>query len=387
MAGNPFCDGSASRAAQPLAIFYGSGDDFLQPHVPDELRWSPGTLDVELASGRTLLLDVIVALKSGMPESWLEAHGMSGDFLSLCFSKSQAEIVGVYAAALRAWGAADVLAPPSSDAASKSQRGGGAAAGAAAVGRSAQGGAEELAIPSSDSSGTDRRGQLLLQLTRMFFQELQICLTSHPAAPAPPADLSIDGFDELQSVFLSARYAEGAGRNSDAWVQLSSQLPQVFTLSCREHLFRKISGTSENDLQRLKKDRVNDVERSCILDWAASIAAAMRGRRNPLAIQVQVLLRLICWRNLALILWCVSLDKLLQFIKDGVPELGFGEAITKSFFCELADAFSKGELCDTGTKSPNVQLFLSISHAATPLCRHTHCNGSLQGTLACGSLT
>jgi hypothetical protein len=287
MAGNPFCNGSASRAAQPLAIFYGSGDAFLQPQVPDELRWSPGTLDFELASGRVLLLDVIVAVKTAMPESWLVDHGMSGHFLSLCFSKSQAEIVGVYAAALRAWGAADILPPPSSDAdilpppssGAASQRG--AAAGG---GRSAQVGAEELAIPSSDPSGTDRRGQLLLQLTRMLFQELQICLTSHPATPAPPADLSIDGFDELQSVYLSASCAEGAGRNSDAWVQLSSQLPQVFTLSCRERLFRKISGTSENDLQRLKKDRVNDVERSCILDWAATIAAAMR--RNPLAIQV-----------------------------------------------------------------------------------------------------
>ena len=130
------------------------------------------------------------------------------------------------------------------------------------------------------------RGQLLLQLMRMFCQELQICLTSHPAPPKPPAYLSIDGIQWLQSMFLSARCGESSGRNSDSWVQLSSQLPQVLSLGSRECLFRKISGTSENDLQRLKKDRVNNVERSRILDWAASIATAIRGRRNPLAIQV-----------------------------------------------------------------------------------------------------
>jgi hypothetical protein len=39
-----------------------------------------------------------------------------------------------------------------------------------------------------------------------------------------------------------------------------------------------------------------------------------------------------------------QLDKSSQFSKDGVEELGYGEAVTKSFFCDVADAFSKGEL-------------------------------------------
>jgi hypothetical protein len=36
---------------------------------------------------------------------------------------------------------------------------------------------------------------------------------------------------------------------------------------------------------------------------------------------------------------------LSQFSRDGVPEQGFGEAVTNSFFCDVADAFALGEAC------------------------------------------
>jgi hypothetical protein len=262
-------------------VFYGSGPDFELPRIPDELCWSLKTLDADISSGRVLLLDVIVAIKSAMPESWLADHGMTADYLSIVFCMNQQEILRVYADALRAWGAADVLesAPSHILAQGTSQTmaakagGGGAAGGAAAAGGHA--------IQSSDPSLTCTKARSLLQLMEVFARELQICMTSGPAA-----ELTIDGYEGMQSMFLSARLEESAGRGSASWVQLASQIPQVFSLSSREFLFRRVTGTSEDDLQRLKKDRVNKVERSCILDWAASIATAIRGRRNPLAIQV-----------------------------------------------------------------------------------------------------
>jgi hypothetical protein len=75
-----------------------------------------------------------------------------------------------------------------------------------------------------------------------------------------------------------------------------------------------------------------------------------------------------------LILWCISLDKLLQFSNDGVQELGFGEAVTKSFFCELADAFSKGEfyfLNDIWARSLQTFKFSSTSFSTFFNIAHT----------------
>jgi len=331
----------------------------VQPQVPDELRWSSKTLDAEILAGRVLLLDVIVAIKSAMPESWLADHSMSDDFLSICFSKSRPEIVAVYAAALHAWRAADVLVPPSSDVATQS----------GAVGGNAERGEGSHAIPSSDASVTGHRGQLLLQLMRMFCQELQICLASHPAPPEPPAYLSIDGIQWLQSMFLSARCGESSGRNSDSWAQLCSQLPQVLSLASRECLFRKISGTSENDLQRLKKDRVNNVERSCILDWAASIAAAMRGRRNPLAIQVPRLAPSICLQYrligqsiFVFILWCIysSLTNHRSSAKTASRSLGSEKLSPNHFFAMLqmpSQRVSFLFVSDMDMHFPNAQIF------------------------------
>ncbi len=170
-------------------------------------------------------------------------------------------------------------------------------------------------------------------------------------------------------MFLSARCGESSGRNSDSWAQLCSQLPQVLSLASRECLFRKISGTSENDLQRLKKDRVNNVERSCILDWAASIAAAMRGRRNPLAIQVPRLApsiclqyRLIGQRIFVFILWwiCSSLTNHRSSAKTASRSLGSEKLSPNHFFAMLqmpSQRVSFLFVSDMDKHFPNAQIF------------------------------
>ena len=79
--------------------------------MPDELQWSVAGLEAEIESGRVLLLDVVAAVKNAMPQAWLADHGMAEDYLSIVFSKSVQEILDVYAAALHAWGAADVAVP------------------------------------------------------------------------------------------------------------------------------------------------------------------------------------------------------------------------------------------------------------------------------------
>ncbi len=384
-------------------MFYGSGDDFAQPCVPDELRWSLSTLDADVAAGRVLLLDVVVAIKSAMPKAWLADHGMAADFLSIVFSMSRPEILGVYAAALRAWGAADVLSdtavPPPAGGATRLGEGGAEAPKAGGGAKAQQGGEAQAqpgggaaAVQSSDPFVPNHRAPMVLQLMRIFAQELQLCISSHPAPPEPPAELTVDGIDALQSMFLSARLAESAGRGSAAgWVQLSSHLPQVLSLSCREYLFRRVSGTSEDDLQRMKKNRVNNVERSCILEWAASIAAAMRGRRNPLAIQVQPASHTSAPPSPVVAGWGVlhvqAHHALPQFSKDGVEELGFGEAITRSFFCDVAEAFSKGGCCPCRMLWKCIPcLFdqLSTVQSCPPPSPPALHNGFTQRTLACG---
>jgi hypothetical protein len=102
---------SAKQSDRPFAIFYGSGQDFSQCHVPDDLQWSVTSLAVGMQSGCVPVLDVVTAIKNAMPLSWLAGHGMAEDCLSVAFSKSQQEILDVYAAALHAWGAEDVLQP------------------------------------------------------------------------------------------------------------------------------------------------------------------------------------------------------------------------------------------------------------------------------------
>ena len=48
---------------------------------------------------------------------------------------------------------------------------------------------------------------------------------------------------------------------------------------------------------------------------------------------------------------------LSQFSRDGVPEAGFGDAVTNSFYCDVADAFCLGDL---------ISFF--FYHICVPLC-------------------
>ena len=79
------------------------------------------------------------------------------------------------------------------------------------------------------------------------------------------------------------------------------------------HLFRLMTHTTPQELQALRQDRVNNIDRSNLLHWAAGIAAATRGRRNRLMVQF-------------------------------ANENGYGEAITSAFFSEVADAFAYADL-------------------------------------------
>jgi E3 ubiquitin-protein ligase TRIP12 len=78
-------------------------------------------------------------------------------------------------------------------------------------------------------------------------------------------------------------------------------------------MFRQLTQTTPEQLAALRQDRVSNVDRERLLQWAAAIVAAIRGRRNPLMIQY-------------------------------AHEAGFGEAVTASFFSEIADAFAFADL-------------------------------------------
>ena len=74
---------------------------------------------------------------------------------------------------------------------------------------------------------------------------------------------------------------------------------------------------------------------------------------------------------------------MLQFSQEGVEEAGFGEAVTKSFFCNVAEAFSKGEVI-------NFVCFLShhngLFHFCEPFLNVHTSNGNVVTQLiwACG---
>jgi hypothetical protein len=110
---SPF--GGVVRSENPVAIFYGSGSDFDEACVPDELRWRVETLGVQLESGSVSTLDVISAIKSAMPPHWLAQHGMDADYTSIAFSKNNRELLDIYVAALRAWGAENIVGPDIDD--------------------------------------------------------------------------------------------------------------------------------------------------------------------------------------------------------------------------------------------------------------------------------
>jgi hypothetical protein len=118
--------------------------------------------------------------------------------------------------------------------------------------------------------------------------ELEMCLMAFPSPRSGVVhDYSVDGFRELQSTLLSAMFNASKSSERHQWTQLATELPLVLSMKTRSTLFRKVSGTNPEDFKNTKKDRINGVERNRILEWAASIASASRGRRNPLAIQVK----------------------------------------------------------------------------------------------------
>jgi hypothetical protein len=255
----------AARSNQTVAIFYGSGEPFSQCHVPGELQWSVASLDAGIQNGRILVLDVVAAIKSAMPLSWLVDHGMASDHLCVAFSKSRQEILDVYAAALFAWGAADVLEPAVHTGA-----------------RRCTSGPQAAKSEQHDDADALHRAQLLLDIMESLSNELVICANSDQNA-----ELSIDCLEVLQSDLASTVIADSF-RNSrtQTLAQFSSHLPQVLNLSSRILLFRQFSGVDLADMMKLNRVLVLGVDRARILDWAASIADAIRGRRNPLYIQV-----------------------------------------------------------------------------------------------------
>ena len=110
---SPF--GGDARSEKPVAIFYGSGCDFDEVYIPDELRWRVELLGVQLESGSVCTLDVISAIKSAMPPKWLVQQGMDADCTSIAFSRSNREILDLYVAALHAWGAENIIEPDVDD--------------------------------------------------------------------------------------------------------------------------------------------------------------------------------------------------------------------------------------------------------------------------------
>ncbi len=106
---SPFLFGGDDQRS--VAIFYGSGSEFSDSYVPDELRWRVEALGALVESGHVRVLDVVVAIKSAMPPDWLSEHGMDADCTSIVFMMSHREIIDIYVAALRAWGAENTIQP------------------------------------------------------------------------------------------------------------------------------------------------------------------------------------------------------------------------------------------------------------------------------------
>ena len=189
------------------------------------------------------------------------------------------------------------------------------------------------------------RAELILEAMQVLSKEFELCVMSIPPPNCAP-DVPIDDLNELQSSLLSANFQASKSSQRHEWNQLASEISLVLDPKTSLALFRKASGSAAEDLESMKKDRINGVERSRILEWAAAIAAAQlkQRRRNALAIQVkhQFFLPL---HKPALSHILTSHPVLFQFSRDGVVEQGFGEAVTNSFFCDVAEEFSFGRAC------------------------------------------
>ncbi len=297
-------------------MFYGSGHPFPpnEPRVPFELQWSVSTLAAKIDSGSFPSLDVVEAIKTAMPADWLQAHNLSMDSVTVVFSMCDNDIIEIYKAALDAWGACDVL--ESSSQAKHDDK--------CAFSAGLQVGllpppfkpfplAGECNEPLSQAT-------VLLRLMQMLTIELEFCsaslvLTTSKLFQTIQTVLSTSHLDHVLSTLVSSMFMAAVERSCSiqAWRAFACNLPPILDHSCRMHLFRLMTRTTPKDLQVLRQDRVNNVDRNHLLSWAAGIAAATRGRRNRLMVQF-------------------------------ANENGFGEAITSSFFSEVADAFAYADL-------------------------------------------
>ena len=298
---------------QPLALFFGSGQQPPQhePRVPFELQWSISSLTRKIDSGVVTPLSVVEAIKTAMPADWLAAHCMSTDSVSVAFSSSDQDILDLYKAALNAWGAADVI--ESCDQPCLVNKIPEAAAGA-------DGAAAAVSSPATSViNEAANQGEALLQLMQMLTGEFERCsstlVQTDDLFQSAQTSLSIKDLAPLQSNLVSAMFKAASGRNSDfhSWTCFARKLPLILDHSCRLRLFRQFTQTSPENLLALRQDRVNSIDRSHLLEWAAAIVVATRDRRNPLMVQY-------------------------------AHEAGFGEAVTSSFFSEVADAFAFADL-------------------------------------------
>jgi hypothetical protein len=250
--------------------------------------------------------------------------------------------------------------------------------------RSAQS-SSALSPSEAHASEDSSRAELLLQVMQVLSKELELRVMSIPSPGSEIVpDICINHMNGMQSSLLSASFLASKSSDRHGWNQLSSAVPLLLDFKTRMSLFRKASGTSTEDLENMKKDRVNGVERSRILEWAAAIAAAQlrQGRRNPLTVQVKIDCSLSAFCHLLLCVICLESERwLFQFSMDGVIEPGFGEAVTNSFFCDVADAFSRGK-----AGSSVVCLRFALLHDFGSFFRSCF-QLSLQRKLECGSST
>jgi hypothetical protein len=132
------------------------------------------------------------------------------------------------------------------------------------------------------------RAELILEAMQVLSKEFELCVMSVPPPNCAP-DVPIDDLNELQSSLLSANFQASKSSARHEWNQLASEIPLVLDPRTTLGLFRKATGSAAEDLESMKKDRINGVERSHILEWAAAIAATQlkQKRRNALAIQVK----------------------------------------------------------------------------------------------------
>jgi hypothetical protein len=149
----------------------------------------------------------------------------------------------------------------------------------------------ELACAHSASHALDEtsRAELVLEAMRVLTRELEVCVMAIPLPKSGVTpDISINDLSDMQSSLLSALCQASKSSARQGWNELASEVPSLLDFKTRMSLVRKASCTTAEDLESIKKDRVNGVERSRILEWAAAIASAQlkQGRRNPLAITV-----------------------------------------------------------------------------------------------------